>query len=258
MNVTARLLLPLLLFGTFSLSACAEPAPAPGGQSAGAPPGSAAARVTSALKKLDPNLTPEHIQPAPVAGFQQVIVGGQVLYVSNDGKYLMQGTLYDIDKRRDAGSAALAGMRKELVDSVPLEDRIVFSPPNPKYTVTVFTDVECGFCRRMHSQIEQYMAQGIEVQYLAFPRMGPASEDFRKMVSVWCAKDRRQALTLAKLDKPVPEANCTNPVAMQYRLGQRAGLEGTPMVLAEDGTQLGGYVPPVELRRMLDELAAGS
>src|SRR5690606_12872869 len=108
------------------------------------------------------------------------------------------------------------------------------------------------------SQIEQYMAQGIEVQYLAFPRMGPASEDFRKMVSVWCAKDRRQALTLAKLDKPVPEANCTNPVAMQYRLGQRAGLEGTPMVLAEDGTQLGGYVPPVELRRMLDELAAGA
>lgn len=262
MNVPARLLLPLLLFGSFSLSACAEPAPVPApgpaGQSAGAPPGSAAARVTTALKKVDPNVKPEFIQPAPVAGFQQVIVGGQVLYVSNDGKYLMQGTLYDIDKRVDAGSAALAKLRKELVDQVPLKDRIVFSPAKPKYTVTVFTDVECGYCRKMHSQIDEYLAQGIAVQYLAFPRMGPASEDFRKMVSVWCAKDRRQALTRAKADQPVPEANCTNPVAMQYALGQRAGLEGTPMVLAEDGTQLGGYVPPAQLRQLLDKLAAGS
>ena len=254
MNTFLLKSLPVLLLGTVSLSACAQPpAPAPAGQAAA--PGTAAARATAALKKLDPNIKVDSIVAAPVPGFQQAIVGGQVLYVSNDGKYLMQGTLYDIENQRDAGATALAGMRKELLAQIPLKDRIVFSPAKPRYTVTVFTDVECGYCRKMHSQIDEYLKQGIAVQYVAFPRMGLASEDFRKMVAVWCASDRKQALTLAKQDKPVPTADCTNPVAMQYRLGQRMGLEGTPMVLASDGTQLGGYVPPVQMRQMLDKLS---
>ena len=256
MNTTFLKTLPVLLLGAFSLSACAQP-PAPP-QDQAAAPGTAAARVTAALKKIDPNVKPEHIQAAPVAGFQQVIVGGQVMYVSNDGKYLMQGTLYDIANKRDAGAPALAAMRKDLLREIPLKDRIVFAPANPKHTVTVFTDVECGYCRKMHSEIAEYLKQGIAVQYVAFPRMGLASEDFKKMVAVWCSNDRKQALTRAKLDKPVVSANCTNPVAMQYRLGQRMGLEGTPMVLAEDGTQLGGYLPPAQLRQALDKLAAGS
>ena len=255
MNAFLLKSLPVLLLGTVSLSACAQPpAPAPEGRAAA--PGTAAARVTAALKKIDPNVKPEHIQAAPVAGFQQVIVGGQVMYVSNDGKYLMQGTLYDIENKRDAGATALAGMRKELLAQIPLKDRIVFAPANPKYTVTVFTDVECGYCRKMHSEIDDYMKQGIAVQYVAFPRMGLASDDFRKMEAVWCSNDRKQALTLAKQDKKVVSKNCTNPVAMQYRLGQRMGLEGTPMVLAADGTQIGGYVPPAQMRQMLDKLKA--
>ena len=261
MNASIIKTLPVLLLGAFSLSACAQPpaSPAAGQDAAAAPaPGTAAARVAAALKKIDPNVKPEHIQPAPVAGFQQVIVGGDVLYVSNDGKYLLQGTLYDIDKRQDAGAPALAAMRKALVAKIPLKDRIVFAPPNPKYTVTVFTDVECGYCRKMHSEIDEYMKQGIAVQYVAFPRMGPASDDFRKMEAVWCSNDRKQALTRAKLDKPVVSKACTNPVAMQYRIGQQAGLEGTPMVLAPDGTQIGGYVPAAQMRQVLDKLGAGS
>jgi len=263
MNTILRKSLPLLALGAFSLSACAQsPAPAPVAAAAGAPasaqaaaaPGTAAGRVTAALRKIDPNASPERIGPAPVAGFQQVIIDGQVVYVSNDGKYLMQGVLYDIDNQRDAGAAALAEVRKELVARIPLKDRIVFSPENPKHTVTVFTDAECGYCRKMHSEIDQYMAQGIAVQYVAFPRMGPASEDFRKMEAVWCSNDRRQALTRAKQDKTVVSKSCTNPVAMQYRIGLQAGLTGTPMVLAADGTQVGGYVPAARLRQLLDKI----
>jgi len=253
MNAFLLRSLPVLLLGAVSLSACAQPpAPAPEGQAAA--PGTAAARATAALKKIDPAIKVDSITAAPVSGFQQAIVGGQVLYVSNDGKYLMQGTLYDIENKRDAGATALAGMRKQLLEQIPLKDRIVFAPANPKYTVTVFTDVECGYCRKMHSEIDDYLEQGIAVQYVAFPRMGLASEDFRKMEAVWCANDRRQALTLAKQDKKVVSKSCTNPVAMQYRLGQRMGLTGTPMVLAADGTQLGGYVPPAQMRQMLDRL----
>jgi thiol:disulfide interchange protein DsbC len=149
----------------------------------------------------------------------------------------------------------MAKMRVKLMRSMPVSDRIVFAPANPKYTVTVFTDVECAYCRKLHSEIADYNRQGIAVQYVAFPRMGLGSDDFKEMVAVWCAPDQKKALTDAKNDRPVPYRNCNNPVTMQYNLGQRMGLTGTPMILAADGTQLGGYVPPDKLRAELDKMA---
>ena len=260
-----------LLLATASLSACAQqPAPSAAAAAAAKPaaaaktaagpaiaPGTAAARARDAVRSIDPNIAIEQVSPAPMPGFQAVIVGGQVLYVSNDGKYLIQGSLYDVGARRDLGEDAMKRVRVELLRSVPVADRIVFAPKDPKYTVTVFTDVECGYCRKFHSQIAEYNKLGIAVEYLAFPRMGLGSEDFRKMVAVWCAPDRRKALTDAKNDRNIPAGNCTNPVTMEYQLGRRAGLTGTPMVLAADGTQLGGYLAPEQLRAALDALAAG-
>jgi thiol:disulfide interchange protein DsbC len=260
-----------ILLGAISLSACAQDsAPAapsvaakPGAAASKADlamaaivPGSAAARARDALRKINPGVQIDQIDPAPLAGFQQAIVGGQVVYVSDDGKYLMQGTLYDIAAKQDLGEAAMAKMRVKLMQSMPVSDRIVFAPANPKYTVTVFTDVECAYCRKLHSEIADYNRQGIAVQYVAFPRMGLGSDDFKEMVAVWCAADPKKALTDAKNDRPVPYRNCNNPVTMQYNLGQRMGLTGTPMILAADGTQLGGYVPPDKLRAELDKLAA--
>lgn len=257
----------ILLLSAFSLSACAQsnsPAPAakPGAGASKAnvaqvaiAPGTPAARALDAVRKINPQVKVDQIGAAPLPGFQEVIVGGQVIYVSDDGKYLMQGTLYDIDAKKDLGEASLAKVRKQLLKTIPASDRIVFAPANPKYVVTVFTDIECGYCRKLHSEIADYNKQGIAVQYLAFPRMGLGSEDFRKMVAVWCAADPKKALTDAKNGRPVAMKNCTNPVTMQYNLGQRIGLTGTPMILADDGTQLGGYVPPTQLRAALDKLA---
>jgi thiol:disulfide interchange protein DsbC len=262
--------LPLALLGVLSLSACAQgPAPAataakPGAQATAADPvertyaaGTPQARAQAALRQINPQIKVDRITRAPIPGFQEAIVGGQVVYVSDDGKYLLQGKLFDIATRTDLGEASMAKVRKDLLKTIPVRDRIVFAPPNPKHTVAVFTDVECGYCRKLHSQIAEYNRQGIAVQYLAFPRMGLGSDDFKKMVAVWCAADPKKALTDAKNDRPVPMKNCTNPVTMEYDLGQRVGLEGTPMILAEDGTQLGGYLPPAQLRAALDKLAAG-
>ena len=262
---------PLLfaLLGAASLSACAQsPAPAataarPGAQ-ADAPatadavvvPGTPESRARDAIRRLNPQVKIERVDDAPIAGFSQVIVGGQVVYVSDDGRYLLQGTLLDVAEKKDMGEAALSQLRRELLATIPAADHIVFAPADPKYTVTVFTDVECGYCRKLHGEIAEYNRQGIAVEYLAFPRMGPGSPDFDKMVAVWCAADPRQALTAAKNDKAVSSKPCTNPVRMQYDLGQRMGLTGTPMILAVDGTQLGGYVPPLELRAKLDQRAA--
>ena len=258
------------LLSTFSLAACAQTAPAPvgGGQKisvgstapAAAKPtaapafaaGSAEARVSDVLKALNPRIRVDSIRAAPMPGFREVVASGQVVYVSDDGKYLFQGGLLDIVQKKDMSEAALASVRAEVLKSIPLADRIVYSPVGaPKHKVVVLTDVECGYCRKFHNELAEYTKRGIEVQYLAFPRAGVGSADYRKMVSVWCADDRRKALTDAKNDRPVPAKSCKTPVDMQHAAGLRMGLEGTPMILTTDGEFVGGYLPPdVLLQRM--------
>ena len=250
-----------------SLAACAQSsAPAtssakPAATPAAAPKpaavsGTAADNARMALMKLDVNLPIDRIGDAPLPGFQQAIVAGQVVYVSNDGRYLLQGALFDMQEKKNLAEAAMSGLRQELLKEIPRKDRIVFAAPEPKYTVSVFTDAECGYCRKLHSEIAQYNRLGITVEYMAFPRQGPASDDFKLMESVWCAADRAKALTDAKNGRTVAPRRCTSPVAAQYALGQRMGLQGTPMILTDDGLQLGGYLPPEQLRAALDKRAS--
>ncbi|AXA84681.1 hypothetical protein DCD74_08275 [Lysobacter oculi] len=258
------------VLGGMSLVACAQgQAPAADKAAAQAAPpavtgpmepkvaaGSADANAIAAIRKLNSQVQIDKVGPAPLPGFREVVVGGQVVYVSEDGRYLMQGALMDMQTKRDLAQQALASVRKDLLAQVPKSDRIVFAPANPKYTVSVFTDVECGYCRKLHSDIAEYNRQGIAVEYLAFPRMGPGSEDFAKMEAVWCSNDRRKALTDAKNGKSPQAARCTSPVMRQYDIGRRAGLAGTPLIIAENGLSPPGYLPPAELRRWLDQNAA--
>ncbi|WP_305805646.1 DsbC family protein [Stenotrophomonas sp. YIM B06876] len=252
------------LLGAISLSACAKQpqtgAATSPGTAAPVAEGAVDKKVREALRQLDPNFKPDYVGAAPFAGFREVVVSGQVLYVSDDGRYLMQSQPYDIEKRALATSEGLLAYRRKLLDTVPHADRIVFAPPNAKYTVSVFTDVECGYCRKLHQDIAELNRNGIAVEYLAFPRMGLGSKDYTDMISVWCAADRKAALTQAKSGKAVPGKNCTNPVAMQYSLGQQLGVNGTPAIFAADGSQLGGYLPPAQLKAALERIpgAAGN
>jgi thiol:disulfide interchange protein DsbC len=263
---------PLLvaLIGAFSLTACAQQPEASAQQAAGtaaepavpAPaqvdtvPGTPEDRARRAILSINPNVAIELIDEAPLPGFREVVVAGQALYVSDDGRYLLQGSLFDVEEKRDLSQAGLSRVRRELVAQIPTRDRIVFAPPNPRHTVTVFTDVECGYCRRLHEEMAEYNKRGIAIEYLAFPRMGLETDDSRLMVSVWCSGDRRKAITDAKAGRNVPARDCPNPVAAHYQLGQRIGLTGTPLILAEDGTQMPGYMPPDALLAVLDDLAA--
>ncbi|MBW8807744.1 DsbC family protein [Lysobacter capsici] len=226
--------------------------------------GSADARAIEAMRALNPSVAIDKVGPAPMPGLREVLVQGQVVYVSDDGGYVFLpgtgGALFNVKAKRNVTEDSLAGMRRDLVKTIPASERIVFAPANPKHTVTVFTDAECGYCRKLHSQIAEYNRQGIAVEYLAYPRMGLGSEDYKKMVSVWCAADRREALTAVKSDRAVQARECKNPVARQYEIGQRAGVgaTGTPTILNADGFHVGGYVPPAQLRERLDKLAAES
>lgn len=260
-------LLPLLLCAV-SLTACAQApdtavgegapaaarAPAQGLASAAA--GSVDERAIQALQSINPRIEVDHVGPAPLPGFREAVVGGQVVYISDDGRYLLQGALYDVVEKTDLSQAGMAAVRRRLLATIPASERIVFAPENPDYTVSVFTDVECGYCQKLHQDIAEYNRLGIAIEYLAFPRMGPASEDFAKMVAVWCAADRGAALTAAKEGRKVASRDCTNPVARHYDIGRRVGLAGTPMIVTASGVQMPGYMPPADLRAALDELAA--
>lgn len=249
------------VFGALSLTACAQPAPpaakAPAAAAKASPAANAPAdqAVRAALTALNPGFQVDYIGAAPFPGFREVVVSGQLLYVSDDGRYLFQSQPYDTRAKGPANSEGLLGYRRGLLAKANHGDRIVFAAPNAKYTISVFTDIECGYCRKLHQDIAELNRNGITVEYLAFPRMGLGSKDYTDMISVWCAADRRQALTNAKRGGSVPAKNCTNPVAMQYALGQQLGVNGTPAIFAPDGTQLGGYLPPAQLRAALDKLS---
>jgi thiol:disulfide interchange protein DsbC len=227
---------------------------APAAKAAPAEPGDALIRTSVA--KAVPGAVIDSIKPSPIPGYREVAIGGKVVYVSSDGRYLMQGALVELSSRDNLTERSEGILRRGVLDAVPRNRRIVFSPKNPKYRITVFTDIDCGYCRKMHTQINDYMKAGISVEYLFFPRAGIGSESYNKAVAVWCAPDQRTALTDAKLDKPVAKRNCANPVTMDFALGQRVGVDGTPAIFAADGTQLGGYLSPADMLARLDRTAA--
>ena len=152
--------------------------------------------------------------------------------------------------------AAKAGIRKELLTGVDSSRQITFSPEEPEYELMVFTDIDCGYCRKLHAQMEEYNEQGIAISYLAFPRAGIGSRSYEKAVSVWCAENPQEAMTQAKQGVDPDPMQCDNPIAEQYQLGQQLGVTGTPALLTADGSLIPGYVPPEQLRQRLDARAA--
>ncbi len=192
------------------------------------------------------------IEPAPMDGFYEVVIGPHVVYVSRDARYLLQGELLDLRTRENLTAPRRQQAVRTLLDGLDKSEMIVFSPDKPRHHITVFTDIDCAYCRKLHSQIGDYLARGIEVRYLFYPRAGKDSPSYRKAVAVWCAKDRKQALTDAKNNKAIPMKTCDNPVDRHMRLAGQLGLRGTPMIVLEDGSIQPGYVPPKPLAKLLD------
>lgn len=208
------------------------------------------------IRLLAPNANSIAISETPVDGIMQVQIDGDIIYTSADGKYMFQGRLIDLDTREDLTETAKAELRRELMGNIIPAEQITFSPQDPVYDLTVFTDIDCGYCRKLHAQVDEYNKQGIAIHYMAFPRAGIGSRSYEKAVAVWCADDQQSALTEAKLGSEPDPIQCDNPVAQQYQLGIDLGVTGTPALLTASGQLIPGYVPPVQLRTRLDKLAA--
>ncbi|AXR05445.1 bifunctional protein-disulfide isomerase/oxidoreductase DsbC [Salinimonas sediminis] len=192
------------------------------------------------------------ISEAQIPGLLQVTSDKGLFYISDDGRYFMQARIFDMDNdMANVTENALAEMRLDGVKKFS-DSAIQFNAKDEKHVITVFTDITCGYCRKMHKEIEQLNALGISVHYLAFPRSGLATPVYDDMVSVWCAKDPKQALTAAKQDKKVAQASCDNNIAEQFEFGQSIGVNGTPNIILEDGTLIPGYQPAGVLAQALD------
>lgn len=210
-------------------------------------------KVSDTFKSIEP----ENVHRSPVDGWFMIQKGAIVAYVSSDGRYLLQGDLFDLDDDVNLTEEARIDARRDAIADVSDSEVITFAPEDPKYSVTVFTDIDCSYCRRLHSQIDQYLANGIEVRYLLYPRGGPSSRSWNTAEEVWCSPDRNNALTMAKLDRGFETRSCDASIVREhYDLGHEIGLSGTPAIVLEDGELLAGYLPPDALRMRLESKAA--
>ncbi len=218
-------------------------------------PLAADARV-ALLKLLPAGAKLEDLQPSPVAGLYQFMQGTEISYMTADGKYFLDGNLYDMDTRENLSEDLRTHARLALINSVPESQMVIFGPKNPQYTITVFTDVDCGYCRQLHSEMAELNRLGVRVRYMFFPRTGPNTESWKKAEAVWCSADRNEAFTRAKAGATVDLTKIcdANPVAREYALGQSIGVHGTPAILTERGDYISGYMPPRELVQQIKDL----
>jgi thiol:disulfide interchange protein DsbC len=245
---------PLLLLAAASLAA---PVPKTSADAVGRPSAALADEAVSSNPEAAaaniPGIRKEDVQPTPVPGVFEVRRGADIVYMSGDGQYVFTGDLYDVPGHRDLTESHRRQLRQKLIAAIPESKMVIFSPPQPKYTVTVFTDVDCAYCRELHRQIADYNRLGVRVRYIFYPRTGPNTDSWRKAEQVWCSPDRRSALTRAKLGEALEVKPCAGtPVAEEYALGRAIGLQGTPGIVASDGAMVGGYLPPQLLVQRLE------
>lgn len=215
-------------------------------------------QVRERLSTLISDDTSISIAESPLPGILQVRLGADIVYITDDARYLLQGRVLDLDTRQDLTDQAKSRIRRELVDEIDYDKLISYGPEDSEFEVIVFTDVDCGYCRRLHQQVGEYNDADIRISYAAFPRAGLGSETFTKMTSVWCSDDQQSAMDLAKGGGTPEPAECDAPVAEQYELGQSVGVTGTPALITPNGDLIPGYVPPKDLRARLEQLAAAS
>lgn len=212
--------------------------------------------IEERMRTLAPSARSIAVSETPIEGILQVQINGDIVYTSADGQYLFQGRVINMETREDLTETAKSVLRKELMVGIDTSKQITFTPDEPAYDLMVFTDIDCGYCRKLHAEVEEYNQQGIAIHYMAFPRAGIGSRSYEKAVSVWCADDQQNAMTQAKQGSEPDPAQCDNPIAEQYQLGIELGVTGTPALLTSGGQLIPGYVPPDQLRKRLDQMAS--
>lgn len=210
--------------------------------------------IETTLARVIPNAEIDSIKATPLEGVYEVRYGTDILYVSEDGRYLLQGNLIDLDTRENLTQAALSGVRAEMFSGIKDRELVVYSPSGEtRGVLNIFTDPNCPYCRQIHQDLQQYLDAGIKVRYLMFPVLGEDSPEI--MNRIWCADDRQEAMDRAKQGDKLSEVDgsCATPQDQHMGLGRQLGLRGTPALITGSGEQLSGYQEPqAVIDRVLD------
>lgn len=210
-------------------------------------------RIRMELAEHFPQFSVDAINKTPLPGLYEMTLGAQVVYIDESARYILSGDLLDLQTGVSVTKQRTKGLKAAKLNSLDEKDMIVFGEKDAQYTVTVFTDIECGYCRKLHEEIADYVKEGIRIRYLAYPRAGLGSDAAKVAESVWCSDDPNKAMTAAKQGGKVEEKTCDNPIAEHYALGQQFGISGTPALLLEDGEVVPGYIPAKRLVLALRE-----
>lgn len=213
------------------------------------------AKLNAALATLLPGATPDSVKASVIPGIYEVSYGGSVMYMTQDGRYLLRGDLIDVERGENLTEATRGQARLKIINAIDEGSMIVYGPKKAKHTITVFTDPDCGYCRKLHGEMAEYNKRGIKVRYVAYPRSGVDTPSYDKTVSVWCAKDRTAAMTQAKRGDELAKKTCDNPVRQHMQAANQVGISGTPTLILDDGSLIPGYVPPQRLAELLDQHA---
>lgn len=206
-----------------------------------------------------PEISLDSLRPSSaLAGWYELEIGLRLVYVSPDGSRLLAGDVIDLASHENLTRAWRRRTALALIEAVGEEHMIVLGPAHPRHTITVFTDVDCPYCARLHRDVPALTQAGVKVRYLLYPRAGIGSRTYRRSVAVWCASDRARAFGLAKGGGEIEMKTCPNPVAQHYALGRRLEIRGTPTIFLDDGRRIGGYVPPARLLALLADRAPGA
>lgn len=211
----------------------------------------ASEKLKQRLQQRLSEISISELKPSPIPGLYEMVFGSRVAYVSADGQYMLTGEIIDLDSRRNLTAVRRGGLVLKSIDALGEANMIVLGPAKPKRTITVFTDVDCPYCSRLHLEVPKLTEAGVKVRYMLYPRAGKETETYKRAVAVWCAKDRVKAVGIAKAGGKLEMKTCTNPVDEHVRLGREVGVEGTPTLVLDDGRVVPGYAPAAELLAML-------
>lgn len=204
--------------------------------------------IRAAIESLTGSaLLDEAIAQSQTPGVYVVRINSAVYHATLIDGVLLVGEAFDLERGISLNDEITNQGLREAVSSISPRDMIVFAALEPKRHVTVFTDIDCGYCRRFHREIAVLNAAGLEVRYVAFPRSGVGTASYDKIVTVWCSDDPQKAMTQAKSGVDLDPLSCDNPVAEQYYSGVKGGVQGTPTLVLDDGTVIGGYLPAEQL-----------
>ncbi|MBD3754120.1 MAG: DsbC family protein [Gammaproteobacteria bacterium] len=210
--------------------------------------------IQQQLKNIIPDAPDANITPSVLPGLYEVSVGPMVIYMTGDAKYVLNGSLIDLNTRENLTERTKANARKAALAKIPADSMITYpAKGESKHVVTVFSDIDCPYCHKLHKEIPALNEAGVTVRYLSYPRAGAGSPAYQKAVTAWCSENRNEAMNKLMAGEQMVSKNCDNPVLAHMQQAQVFGVNGTPNIILENGDMIPGYVPAKELVQMLQQ-----